>query len=269
MNTDRKAINVIIVDDEKKACTNLVNILKEFVDADVNIAGIANSTAEAEECIRRSNPDALFLDIEMPNENAFQFLERIAPFNFEVIFVTAFDEYALRAFRLNALDYILKPISISELKASVQKLRDKMLYRTVIEDRSISYLELSEQVANKTKLQTISLKDGSSTEVVNFKDILFIEALSSYSRILFTKNGVVREMTMSSPMGDYEELLPTEYFFRIHRTYLVNVMHLKKIVNENSNHVIVHDHYALPVGRRRYISLIEFLKNNEYHNGAA
>src|SRR5690242_15259365 len=126
MPANSKSLQVLIVDDEKKACTNLKNILLEFVDPGIVIAGIANSTAEAESLIADTTPDAIFLDIEMPTENAFHFLDRISPVNFEVIFVTAYEEYAVRAFRLNAVDYILKPISIAELKKAVQRLKDRI-----------------------------------------------------------------------------------------------------------------------------------------------
>ena len=265
MNKDHKAINVLIVDDEKKACTNLVNILKEFIASDIVVSGIAYSTQEAESFINKMTPDAIFLDIEMPNENAFQFLERIAPFDFEVIFVTAFDEYAIRAFKLNALDYILKPISINELRNAVEKLKEKMMYKGIVRQKNVSYIELSEQVVNKVNLHKITLRDGSGTEIVDFSDILFVEAQSSYSRILFNKDNAVKEITMSCPLSDYEELLPQDHFFRIHRSYLINCRHLKKITNDNANQVIISNQFALPVSRRRYLSLIDFLKNNDQH----
>src|ERR1700740_2529996 len=122
MPADHLSLNVLIVDDEMEACANLQHILSEYVDKEINIVGIANNTREAEAAIAKAAPAAVFLDIEMPNENAFHFLERIAPFNFEVIFVTAYDEYAVKAFKLNAVDYILKPISINELNQAVQRL---------------------------------------------------------------------------------------------------------------------------------------------------
>jgi two-component system LytT family response regulator len=107
MPENRNSINIIIVDDENKACTILKDIITEYADPIIRVVGIAHSTYEAEALIYKLSPDAVFLDIEMPNENAFHFLERIAPFAFEVIFVTAYDEFAVKAFRLNAVDYIL------------------------------------------------------------------------------------------------------------------------------------------------------------------
>ncbi|MES2704948.1 MAG: LytTR family DNA-binding domain-containing protein [Bacteroidota bacterium] len=265
MDLDTQAIKVLIVDDEKKACINLQNLLAEFIDADVNVVGIANSTKEAEAQIALHNPDAVFLDIHMPNENAFHFLDRIAPFNFEVIFVTAYDEYAVRAFKLNAIDYILKPISIKELAAAVQKLKERLKYKTLLSASELSFAEVSGQVANKLKPTRITLRGINKIEVVDFRDIYFLEAQSSYSKILFTRNNKVREMTMSNPLSDYEEILPMNIFYRIHRSYLVNCSHITSVVNDESKIVIEPD-FILPVSRRRFGALIDFLKTNDFYN---
>jgi len=260
-----KNLNILIVDDEKKACTNLKNILHEFIDNSINIAGMAYSTAEAEVLINKLAPDAIFLDIEMPHENAFSFLERIKPFYFEIIFVTAFDEYAINAFKLNALDYILKPISISELRNAIQRLKEKTKYKKFIAGNT-SYNELTEQVYKKARQHKITLKGTNTIHVVDFKDIYFLEAHGSYSRILFLKNKEITEITMSTPLSEYEELLPADMFFRIHRSYLVNCVHIKKIQHNNTNHVLLESNHSFPISRRRYFELIEFLKSNDYPN---
>ncbi|MCD6012930.1 MAG: response regulator transcription factor [Flavipsychrobacter sp.] len=264
MPANGKTIKILIVDDEKKACTNLKNILFEFVDPSLNIVGSANSTVEAESLISKLEPDAIFLDIEMPNENAFHFLERISPFAFEVIFVTAYEEYAIRAFRLNAIDYILKPISITELRGAVQKLKDRIRYKKILEDKNASFTEISDQITNKTKQYKITLKDINNTSIVDFKDIYFVEAQGSYSRIVFLKNHVVKEMILSNPLSEYEELLPDDQFYRIHRSYLINCAHIKQIISDGNNNVIMKDNLSIPVSRRRYASLIEFLETHDY-----
>src|ERR1043165_6987188 len=101
------ALKVLIVDDETEACRNLQNILSKYIDCNIQVAGVAHNTVEAERLVRLHNPDAVFLDIEMPEENAFDFLQRIYPYSFEVIFITAYDEYAIKAFKLHAMDYLL------------------------------------------------------------------------------------------------------------------------------------------------------------------
>ena len=266
MSSDNAVLNVLIVDDEMEACTNLKHILMEYVDKEINIAGIANNTREAEAQIIKFEPAAVFLDIEMPNENAFHFLARIAPFDFEVIFVTAYDEYAIKAFKLNAVDYILKPISINELTQAVQRLREKIRYKHILAENSISYTEISNQVSNKIKGQRITLKDSNSIEVVEFRDICFVEAQGSYVRILFLKGNETKEITLSGSLTDYEELMPPDLFYRIHKSYLINCIHVKKILKDEYSQVVIRETFTLPISRRRYAPLLQFLKNNDYYH---
>ncbi len=266
MPGDHVPLNVLIVDDEMEACANLQHILNEYVDKDINIVGIANNTRDAEAAIAKAAPAAVFLDIEMPNENAFHFLERIAPFNFEVIFVTAYDEYAVKAFKLNAVDYILKPISITELNQAVHKLKEKIRYKSILSENSVSYAEISNQVSNKIKGQKITLKDSNSIEVVEFRNIYFVEAQGSYVRILFLKGSEIKEITLSGSLTDYEELMPADIFYRIHKSYLINCIHVKKILKDEYSQVVIRDIYTLPISRRRYAPLLQFLKSNDYYH---
>ncbi len=263
---EQKKINVIIVDDEEEACANLKHILHEYVDPELLISAEAHSTAEAERMIALHTPDALFLDIEMPNENAFLFLERISPVSFEVIFVTAYDDYAIRAFKLNAVDYILKPISINELSRAVIKLKDRLKYKSLLEERDRSYVGLANQVTNKLKSTKITLKDSNNFVLVDFKDIYFVEAQGSYARIVFTVENVVKEIVLSNSLSDYEELLPANQFYRIHKSYLINCVHITQIFKDDSSQVLIKGHHRLPISRRRFQPLLEFLKNNNYQN---
>lgn len=264
MSVDITKIKFLIVDDEKEACINLRNMLIEYVNPGLYIAGIANSTHEAEQQIAKIEPDAIFLDIEMPKENAFQFLERMSPFKFEVIFVTAYDEYAIKAFKLNAVDYILKPISIAELQHAVQKLQQRLNVKKFLSNGG-SFAEIANQIKNKIKQHRITLRDNNNIDVIDFKDICFVEAQGSYSRIVFLKNGEVKEITMSNSISEYEELLPTDHFYRVHRSYLINCAHVKKIIKEDAHYIVINETATIPVSRRRYLPLLEFLKNNEYY----
>jgi two-component system LytT family response regulator len=257
-------VRVILVDDEKEACTNLKNLLFEYVDPDIVIAGVAHNTRQAETLINKLAPDAVFLDIEMPNENAFHFLDRIKPFKFEVIFVTAYDEYAVRAFKLNAIDYILKPISINELSSAVSKLKERLHVKQLLHNNYVSFSDLSKQVKDKNKNQKITFRDGSGIEVVDFRDILYMEANGSYSLVLFKKDGGIKELTMSVSLSDYEDLLPTDLFYRIHKSYLINCMHIKKVLKEDISQVVIQGGYHLPVSRRRFPAMLDFLKSNKF-----
>ena len=264
MPVNQSRLNVLIVDDEKEACANLKNMLIEYVDPEINIAGIAYNTKDAEVQINKVNPDAVFLDIEMPNEKAFHFLNRISPFNFEVIFVTAYDEYAIKAFKLNAVDYILKPISINELANAVKKLKEKIYYKKIVANGDNSLAEILKQINGKVKPQKLTIKDNNNVDVIDFRDICFIEAQGSYSRIVFIKDAEVKEVTMSTSIAEYEELLPSDSFYRIHKSYLINCQHVKKILKDDSNYIVIRDEFTLPVSWRRYALFLEFLKNNQY-----
>lgn len=261
-----RPVSILIVDDEQEACINLKNMLDEYVGMSVDIVGMANSTRDAERMIERLKPDAILLDIEMPRENAFNFLERISPVDFEVMFVTAYDDYAIRAFKLNAVDYILKPISIKELKEAISKLIDRVRVKHVIGNGQNAFNDIASQVTGKIKGSKIILKDNNIVEVVDFKDIYFIEAQGSYFKVVFIKDNIQRDIVMSGSLTDYEELLPPELFFRIHKSYVINCMHVKRILKDGPCFVVVKPEVVLPVSRRRYPLLIEFLKNNDFNN---
>ncbi len=255
-----ETLNLLLVDDEQEACMNLKHILLDYIDKDINILDVAHSTKDAEEKIARLKPNAVFLDIAMPNENAFQFLERISPINFEIVFVTAYDEYAVRAFKLNAVDYVLKPIHIEDLRNAVEKLKEKVFYRNIVNNVPV-YSELSQQIGRKKKQSQIILKDNNIMEAVPFRHIHYIKAMGSYSMIYYFKNREEKTFLMSRPISEYEDLLPKDTFFRIHRSYLLNCSCIRKIVKDEIPSVILQDNTHLPIGRRRFSALMSFLEN--------
>lgn len=260
MSSNEARLNVLLVDDEIEACRNLKSILLEYIDPHINILGIAHNTKEAERQLELHNPDVVFLDIEMPNENAFQFLERVAPIHFEVIFVTAYDEYAIKAFKLNAVDYILKPISISELANAVTKLKERLKFKAMFQANNPEFGEVSKQITSRTKLNRIVLKGNNNVEIVAFTDIIYIEANGGYSKVFFVKGNHLVDILTSYSIAEYEELLPDSMFFRVHKSYLINHTHIKKINKDFSMHLILYDAINIPISRRRYPMLVEYLK---------
>lgn len=263
MNTSPSILNLLIVDDEIEACYNLKNILGQYVDSSINILGHACSTTEAEKLIRKYNPDAVLLDIEMPSENAFQFLKRIYPYDFEIIFITAYDEFAIKAFRLNAVDYLLKPVSINDLADSMMKLRYRINQR-LFDKYNDTIINVVKQILHKQCHQTITLKALNHIEVVTFVDIYSIEGLGSYCKICFNKAGVLKEIITSCNISYYEDLLPAELFYRVHKSYLINCMHIEDIVADETHYILVKCNQKIPVSRRRYSHFISFLKTNNF-----
>lgn len=257
-------LKVLIVDDEADACDNLHNMLTGYVDNNINIAGVAHDTTEAERLIAATMPDAVFLDIEMPDENAFAFLSRLHPYLFEVVFVTAYDTFAVRAFKLNAIDYVLKPICIEELQQAVEKLRHKIALKGAISTGGYN-TDLLSQLAAREQTTKITLKGSNHIDMVDFADILFVEGLGSYSKLHYRKNNRTIEMTVSTAIYEYEELLPADLFFRVHKSYLINCAHIAE-VNSSANNIVklLGSAIEVPVSRRRIPSFIDFLKANRY-----
>ena len=253
----------MVVDDEPAACDHLKRTLLQAGHPQVHICAIANDTKTALLEIEQHQPDAVFLDIDMPGENAFQFLSRIAPFDFEVIFVTAYDAFAVKAFKLNAVDYILKPVSSEEISEALRRLREKMDFKRLLKYKNADYDELISLMTTHAKPQRILLKVQNNSVAVAFSDIYLVEAMGSYSKIYFDQGGKERNIVMSRSLSEYEELLPQGLFFRVHKSYLVNFLHSKGVTNGNGNSVIVNQTHHIPVSRRRYPLMIEFIKTHE------
>ncbi len=258
-----KLIRALLVDDELNACKNLHNILSANFYNSIEITGFALNTKQAEVLIAETKPEVVFLDIEMRGENAFQFIERIEPFNFEIVFVTAYDEYALRALKLSALDYILKPINIVELGNAIKKLEQHLLLKekayTFNRENEISIS--GNQYANKIPAERIILKSQNESRIVGINKIKYIEAKRSYSQFYFEDENGPSTFLMSKPISDYIELLPANLFYRIHKSYLVNCNYIKHLHKENEHFTVwLKDTTVLPISRRKYLLLEDFLK---------
>lgn len=260
-NTKLQKLSVIIVDDEPTACDNLKTTLLQYINCNIEICAIAHDTETALQQIQHYKPDALFLDIEMPAENAFHFLARIYPFDFEIVFVTAFDEYAVKAFKLNAIDYILKPISVAEIAHAIDRLSEKVIYKKLLKERSAEYKALVSQMTTHHAPHKIFLREQNNIIAVAFTDIHFIEAMGSYSKIYFLQNNREQQIVMSQAISEYEELLPKHIFFRVHKSYLLNCRYLTRVTKDHYVCVEINDTYNIPVSRRRYPLMLEFIKS--------
>lgn len=253
----KMSFRVIIIDDEPEACRNLQHILTDFIPVPVHVCAIAHSTAEADALIAHYRPDIIFLDIDMPNESGLLFLERIMPFDFEVIFVTAYDAYALKAIKLNALDYILKPINPEELHAALEKAEERIALKQQVKSLAAPSAPAAESV--RKKKGNMLLRNGNDVEIVQTDQILFIEADWGYSKIMVLRDDTLKSITMSYSILEYEELLAGD-FYRIHKSYLVNVRHIKKILKGVNNYVLLSHELKLPISRRKYVAFLAFLK---------
>ncbi|MFA6151612.1 MAG: LytTR family DNA-binding domain-containing protein [Chitinophagaceae bacterium] len=262
LNTKSGSIKAMIIDDEVIAVRNLKNIIEQNWNDKIEVIATVTSTTTAEKLIRELNPTVVFLDIELRNENAFQFLERIKHFSFDIIFVTAYDEYALKALKLNAMDYILKPICIEELGIAIEKLQNKYLGDGF--ETKEHYRTFGTQFLNRDYAEKIVLKNSTSLKIVLLKDLIFLEAKRSYSCFHFMENGLHKTMLISKPMSDFLDYLPERSFYRIHKSYILNGSFVSGLCLRGDQHwVELKDGTKLPFSRRKYSALQEFLKMPE------
>ena len=235
-------IRALIVDDELKNIRILHGLLQTYCPQ-VHVVGEASGFHKALELIESSHPDLLFLDIEMPYGNAFDLLEKIMPVKFEIIFVTAFNDYALKAFRYSALDYLLKPVNIDELKAAVAKAEQKL-------DQKNVNLQLNNFINNfkKAELQKIALPLLDGLLFVPVPEITYLHAKGSYTDV-HLHNGEIH--TTARTIKDYEDMLSQDTFCRVHHAYLINVNHIKKYSRGRGGFIEMEDGAIIEVSVRR------------------
>jgi len=235
----KNKLKAVIVDDERLARNVLKSALAEFQQ--ITVAGEANNVSSAVSVIKETKPDIVFLDIQMPGESGFDLLEKI-DVSFKVIFVTAHDKYAIRAFEVNALDYILKPIKKSRLKNSIDRLSGQ-----------------TKQSAKKIQTDyndKLLLNVEGRVKLIDVKNIAVICADKDYSRV-FTTDG--KELRLLKSMTDWMNKLPPANFERVHRSTIINLELIEKIEKlENNNHKITIAGLNKPVlMSRRYASFLK------------
>ncbi len=247
-------LKAIIVDDEGKARRILERFIVEYCPQ-LEIVAIVENVPEAVKAIQKTNPDVVFLDIEMPGYNGFQLLEFFEEIDFEIIFTTAYSEFALRAFQVSAIDYLLKPIQIDQLTLAVQKL-EKIHGNSQIRERLATLQKNLEEY--KIKKIIIPLSEGSL--FVELKDIIYLKAEGSYANIFF-KDG--NKVIVSKNLKDYEDQLTMEEgFFRTHRSFLVNTDYIKQISSDGSEATLIND-AVINISRDRKQELAIYMKQKK------
>ncbi|AEV99344.1 hypothetical protein A4D02_34075 [Niastella koreensis] len=237
-------INALIVDDEPKNIRILNGLLNESCP-DVRIIGEAVSAETAMPLIAETRPDLVFLDIEMPHGNAFDLLDKIMPIDFEIIFITAFDAYTLKAFKYSALDYLLKPVSIDELKMAVQKAKDRIRVKNI--NVQLQNLMFNINRPNSS-LQKIALPNNDGLVFIQLSEIIRFEAKGGYTYVHATDN---QKYVSSRIIKEYEEILPPDLFFRIHNSHIINLNFVKKYHRGRGGVIEMSDSVLIEVATRR------------------
>jgi two-component system LytT family response regulator len=247
-------MKAIIVDDEPKSREVLKTLLERFCPG-VEVLGVAAGVEEAKILIEEVNPDIVFLDVEMPGGNGFKLLDETERNNFEIIFVTSYGHYAIPALRYSAIDYLLKPVEIEELKNAVQRVEQRMAKK---DDLKANYKALNENLQLPVSQQRIAVHGVNDIRFVSVKDIIRLEGDSNYTYIITTTGG---KYHTSKTLKDYEELLQAHTnFIRVHKTHMINLDHLVKFIKNDGGHIIMSDGSKVEVSRRKKQELMERMK---------
>ena len=244
----------IIVDDEKGCRDSLENFLTEFPE--ITILAKVASIEQAQEAITELKPHLVFLDIEMPGGNGFELLEKFNPINFDIIFTTAYDQYAIKAIKYSALDYLLKPIDPQELKDSIHRFTSKKHDQNLINDK---FKTLLNNISGETSHQKIAIADGEGLNFIKIADIVRFQSDGSYTYMHTVKNN--KPTLISKPIGDYQDMLANESFLRIHRSHLINLQYVTKYVKGEGGYAIMSDGSKVEVSRRKKAEFIEALSS--------
>lgn len=245
-----KKLSAIILDDEPSARNVLLNKLQPYQDR-IDIIGNLGDPHEAIALIERLEPDILFLDIQMPELSGFDVLRRIPDFSGEVIFVTAYDEYALEAFKFCASGYLLKPLINSELAVVMERLLEKNIpdEQPSSGSRLLNYLE-----AEKEGIKKIYISSVKGFDFIDVKEIQYLEAADKYT-FLFLENA--RKVVSSKNISYFVELLSTFKFFQCHRSFMINLDFIARYSNEGF--VILSNGKEIPLSRRRKKAFFDIL----------
>ncbi len=256
-------LRALIVDDEEFARKNLMMMIEEYCP-EIEIIGEASRKEQAKAIIESSEPDVVFLDIRMPSgAEGFELLDEIENKNFLVVFVTAFKDYAIRAFNASAIYYVLKPIDIEDLKAAVAKLVETQTTYKEEPENYDTYFEslkdLSHNLLNKKQSSRIAISHTKGLKIVEDSTITHLEASGNCTTIYFDDGTRYLD---TRTLKVYENLLNTEKFCRVHKSHIINLDLLKEYINEDGHFAVLKGDIRVPVARNRVTDFVKMLKES-------
>lgn len=242
----------VIIDDELKSRESLKILLQDFCEG-IEVSALCQNVSEGINAIGTYHPDVVFLDIQMQRETGFDLLSRLEKIDFELIFTTAHSEFAIKAFKFSAIDYLLKPIDLTELQSALEKVRKKKNYG--ISERLEQLIHnLKPTATQKFKL---ALPTGDGLVFVKIDEILYCEAEGNYTQI-YLVNGT--KHLVSRTLKEYDDMLSEQDFFRIHNSYLINLNLIKNYVRGEGGYVVMSNGKSLDVSRRKKESFLSKLQ---------
>jgi two-component system, LytTR family, response regulator len=254
----------LIVDDEVHARENLKYLLQSYCP-EVEVVGMASDEKSARESVSVLNPQVIFLDIAMPSgTEGFDFLESLPVKKFQVVFVTAFKDYAIRALNANAIHYLQKPVDVDDLKMAVKKLVSTNQLFSENQEQLLNYIKslenLSKAMLPSVGLSRITINHAKGFKIVDPNDFIYLEGEGNYTSIVFV-DGTKYVDTKS--IGVYEDILDQKHFFRIHKSHIVNILYVKEFLNDNGHFVIMKNNTKLAISRLRVPQFLAFFKQGK------
>ena len=244
-------INAIVVDDEPKGRQFLKQLVEKFTPQ-VKIISEAADAKQALHLIESEQPDLVFIDIEMPGQSGIEMLRQLQEINFSVVFVTAFNRYAVEAFRLGAVDYLLKPVSPSDLQQAIERVENNQVIKAQHKAR---LHEFSKHYGKPFSKITVPALNG--FEFIDFDEIIFLQSDSNYTRIKL-KDG--KTIIAARLLGEFEEMLEPYNFLRVHKSFIINLTHIHKYTKGEGGTVMMSDGSEIDVSRRMKDSFLQRIK---------
>lgn len=245
-------ISAIIIDDEKHCVDALAADLARHCN-NVEVLAKCVSAKEGVLAIKKLKPRLIFLDVEMPWMNGFEMLEMLDHIDFCIIFTTAYDKFAAKAFRISAVDYLLKPVDATDLKAAVKKAEEKISSSAGI----LNIRNLLQNIRQPAQQQKIALPSRDGYEFAQVNSILYCNAEGAYTKVVFSDQK--HSMLISRTLGDIEEMLPPEIFIRIHHSTIVNINAVTHYIRTDGGYVVMNTHEKLMVSKSRKDALLNRL----------
>lgn len=237
-------IKAFIVDDEFQSRNLLIKMLQQYFP-EIHLSGEAATVEEGLEGIQKHQPNIVFLDIQMKGETGFDLLSRLQEINFALIFTTAFDKYAIKAFRFNAIDYLLKPIVAVELQEAVNKAKQRRRSAQSASKKQVE--QLYQDITNPQKIHDkIAIPTGEGFIVIPVNEIVYCHADSNYTKFHLTDKKCILS---SYTLKQYDEMLTSQSFFRAHRSYLINLAHVKMYRRGEGGEIVMSNGHEIELSR--------------------
>jgi two-component system, LytTR family, response regulator len=250
-------ISTVILDDEPMARDAILALLERYCP-EIEVIGVAGDIESGVRLIRQNKPELLILDIHLTDGTSFDLLERLGNDQYKIIFITAFEEYAITAFKFSAMDYILNPVNPDELVAAINKVHDSLDKESMTRRLEILFESLRTKSGEGRK---IALRTSSSVHIVDLSDIIRCQSEKNYTQFFLAAG---EPIVVSKTLKEFEELLVPFQFVRVHQSHLVNLDHIRKYEKSEGGILIMSDHSQVPVSLRKKEDLMKVFGQLKY-----